>query len=130
MKVLKKLFICLILIMISNRAISQEVNPDQNPNYEKSMRKYMLKKDSLTMAQGTTVQETYKAFDWVEWKRSQKELRRERRHELRMARASAPRYYSNPYSYPYSNYPYYPRRHHQYYNPYYYTPYAMFYSGF
>lgn len=60
--------------------------PDQNPNFQKSRDKYMAESDKLTANQGTTIQETYNAIDDVEIKKEQKQLRKDRRHERRMAR--------------------------------------------
>ncbi len=65
---------------------AQELAPDQNPNYKKSLERYMKKSDSLVLLQGTTVQETYRAIDWMEMKAQQKALRKERRYNVRMAR--------------------------------------------
>ncbi|MES2457639.1 MAG: hypothetical protein V4594_18930 [Bacteroidota bacterium] len=52
---------------------------DQNPRYEISRAKYMNVADSLTSSQGTTVQNTYKAYDWYEAREERRKLRREAR---------------------------------------------------
>ena len=74
---------------------------NQNPNYEESLEYYMGVSDSLTQAMGTTVQDTYKAYDWYEARAERRAERRANRHEVRMNR----NYYSG-YSYP--SYSYYP----------------------
>ena len=83
--------------------------PDQNPNFRKSLEKYMETKDSYLKLSGTTVQETYKAIDDMEAKKEQKALRKERRQERRMARINRPRnYHPSPYywGYNYHNRPF------------------------
>ncbi|HKG05867.1 MAG TPA: hypothetical protein VKB19_05380 [Pedobacter sp.] len=55
--------------------------PDQNPAYENSHAKYMNIADSLTSTQGTTVQNTYKAYDWYEAREERRKLRRERNYQ-------------------------------------------------
>jgi len=51
---------------------------DQNPAYETSRAKYMNVADSLTTTQGTTVQNTYKVYDWYEAREERRKLRSER----------------------------------------------------
>ncbi|MES2808737.1 MAG: hypothetical protein V4619_08945 [Bacteroidota bacterium] len=82
--------------------------PDQNPRYMESQAKYAAMADTLTSLQGTTVQNTYKAFDWYQDKLERRQQRREWRHQEIMSGA-----YSYPswslyggYSYPYSNWGY------------------------
>jgi hypothetical protein len=70
---------------------------DQNPRYESSRAKYMNMSDSLTTTQGTTVQNTYKAYDWYEAREERRKLRRERNFQLGL--------YSYPYYQNYSAYP-------------------------
>lgn len=76
---------------------------DQNPNYEESMRYYLQVSDSLTQTLNTTVQDTYKAYDWYEAREERKALRSAYRHDERMNRGG---YYSDYYYG--SNYSYYP----------------------
>lgn len=73
---------------------SQQANlvPDQNPAYETSRAKYMNIADSLTSTQGTTVQNTYKAYDWYQAREERRKLRAERS-------------YQNSWLYPSSYYP-------------------------
>jgi hypothetical protein len=100
------------IISINNLvAQSDSLLPDQNPNYKKSMEKYMAIKDDYISKEGTTLQNTYKAIDDMEAKKERKALRKEQRHERRMARINNRghyRYYSQPYYFGYN-----------YHNPYY-----------
>lgn len=73
----------------------------QNPNFEESLDHYMEVRDSLTQTLGTTLQNTYKAYDWYEAREARKAQRRAYRHEERMNR----NYYSG---YDYPSYSYYP----------------------
>jgi len=77
--------------------------PDQNPNYKVSLDKYTTANsvDNLTLKQGTTVQDTYKAIDPMEAKRERKELRQYYRsqkplwrQEVRLERAKNTSYYN------------------------------------
>jgi len=76
---------------------------DQNPRYMESQEKASRMIDSLTRWEGVTLQHTYKAYDWREYKAAKKQQRREWRHEERMND-----YYYYPNAYPYGNYNYYP----------------------
>lgn len=75
---------------------------DQNPRYEEARAKYMNMSDSLTRDQGTTVQNTYKAYDWYEAREERRKLRRERNYERSLY--SYPYYYGNSYYYPSLNF--------------------------
>lgn len=88
-----------VLTLLSWGAWAQVEN--QNPNYEESLEYYMEVKDSLTQTLGTTLQDTYKAYDWYEAREERRAQRRANRHELRMNR----NYYSG---YDYPSYSYYP----------------------
>ncbi len=108
MKSLSLLFLSLALLTgVSLQAQTQD--PDQNPNYKNSAEKYALQADALLANQGETVQETYKAYDWTEYKAERRQSRIDRRHELRMERARYnfyPRpYYGFNYGYGYNFYP-------------------------
>lgn len=104
--------ICLTLfatLMVGNGVIQaqEELSPDQNPNYKKSLEKYMAKKEELTKNEGTTVQATYKAIDDMQIKQERKDLRRSNRQDRRLARINNNGYsYNSPYYYSNSNYPY------------------------
>ena len=83
---------------------AQDLVPDQNPNYMRSAEKYAQKSEELTATQSTTIQDTYEAYDWREAKAAEKQLRQDRRYELRKLRIQnrslcyPGRYYS-PYYY-------------------------------
>lgn len=111
----------------SSIAQQEKLLPDQNPNYKRSMEKYMSNHEELLKYQGTTIQATYKAIDDVQLKKERKDLRRTYRQERRLARINnRGYYYSSPfynnYGYGYNYYnnysisPY--RSYNNYYNPY------------
>jgi hypothetical protein len=80
-----KLVITILAIMLSINLKSQaqqaSLVPDQNPRYEGSRAKYMNIADSLTSTQGTTVQNTYKAYDWYEAREARRKVRREQNYQ-------------------------------------------------
>lgn len=112
--------IALILISL-NTLILAQTNPDQNPNYKKSMDKYIELKDTAHIYMSSTIHDVYKIVDWTEQKQKRKDLKKSRKHELRKMRIEAnnrnkrykyrrnynPYYYNNNYTnYNYQN-PYY-----------------------
>lgn len=84
---------------------------DQNPRYQESRAKYIELADSLTRTQGTTAQNTYKAYDWYTAREERRKLRRERNYNNSWYN---PYYYGNSFYSPiglslgfgYSNYGY------------------------
>ena len=72
---------------------------NQNPNFEISRSKYMAVSDSVNQWHGTTVQQTYKAYDWYEQKQERKRERLEFRREMRRPRNyyQQDSYYYRPY---------------------------------
>ena len=76
--------------VIGNSARAQQAAllPDQNPRHQESERKYVPIADSLNRQQGTTVQNTYKAYDWYT-------AREERRQQNRQWRNTYGGYYNN-----------------------------------
>lgn len=58
--------------------------PDQNPRYMESQVKYARVADTLNSLHGTTVQNTYKAYDWYEARQERRLQNREWRHQERM----------------------------------------------
>ena len=121
-------FLCFSLTSLAQTALAE----DQNPNYLVSQNKYMKLADSITAWHSTTVQETYKAIDYIQDKREARTQREAFRRELRLERArNAYRYYGaydddfyyeHPsYHRPYNNYRY---RDYNHYRPrsYYRTP--------
>jgi hypothetical protein len=61
-----------------------ELAQDQNPNYKVSMDKYMDNNAAKVATMNTTVQETYKAYDWREAKEQRITDRRNTRRDRRM----------------------------------------------
>jgi len=88
--------------------------PDQNPNYTISRDKYMKLADSVNEWHSTTLQDTYKAIDWLEDRKEARTDRREFRRQLRLERAKWYGYNDYP-----SNSYYYPRNHYNYYGNHY-----------
>ena len=66
-----------LILNLSSYAQQASLEKDQNPRYEQSRAKYMDMADSLTRNQGTTLQQTYKAYDWYEAREEKRKLRRE-----------------------------------------------------
>ena len=91
--------------------------PDQNPNFAVSRDKYMKMADSLNSWHSTTLQETYKAIDWLADRKEARSDRRESRRQLRLERA---RWYGD-YNYDNYNYNPYNRYRRGYYNNGYYN---------
>ncbi len=109
---------CSFLCLFSLNNYAQDLAYDQNPNYKISQDKYMKMADSLTRLHGTTLQETYKAIDYLEDKREAREKRREYRMQRR---ANAYVYdwndhYYSPYQSRYSRYRYWHRPYRPYWN--------------
>lgn len=93
--------------LVMSFASAQSLAPDQNPRYHESLRRYLPLADSLNRQHSTTLQQTYKAYDFMELKRERKEQRRLWRHERRMERSRYGNYwYSDPYYNNYYNYGY------------------------
>ncbi|MBN8703284.1 MAG: hypothetical protein J0M08_09470 [Bacteroidetes bacterium] len=114
MKIIKKLTILASLVAVFNTTSAQdELVPDQNPNYRKSMDKYMTVKDDLTKSESTTIQATYKAIDDMEIRKERRMQRKEWRQDRRMARINnrglfwGNGYYNNSFGYNPYNYNYY-----------------------
>lgn len=78
---MKKVLLSLIIIAAGFAAIAQELAPDQNPNYKVSLEKYTANMVALQTTNNTTVQETYKAYDWSTAKAERKAERRNFRRE-------------------------------------------------
>lgn len=100
---MKKLFFCL-LCFTTTSALFAQLLPDQNPNYEISRTRYMAAKDSLLGTQLTTVQNTYKAYDWMQLRQERKDIRFENRQQRRLNRSQYVGYYEYENSYPYDSY--------------------------
>lgn len=80
---MEKVIYMAILLVFPVMVYSQSSSlvPDQNPRYQESQAYYTTLKDSLTAWHGTTLQNTYKAYDWREVREARRKQRREWRHE-------------------------------------------------
>lgn len=92
-KVLPLLFVTLFWAAAGQA--QNELAPDQNPNYAVSRSKYMGLADSLIAYHGTTVQDTYRAIDWMADRAEARAERRDFRRQLRLIRAQ--NWYGNYY---------------------------------
>ena len=108
----------LIAILFFNTSWSQELQPDQNPQYAISRSKYMNLSDSINQWHSTTSHQTYKAYDWYEAREERRADRRMFNRQLRLERARYGNYYQ-----PYYRRGYYNRG---YYNHYYRNPFQWF----
>ena len=95
---MKKLLLVLFIFAGGYAASAQQLAPDQNPNYKVSMEKYQALNTGLQTTMNTTVQQTYKAFDWYTSKQERKAERRADRRENRLFNNYNQRYF-DPYNY-------------------------------
>ena len=132
-------FILLFIFQIDLIAATNKLNNDQNPNYKRSMKRYMSISDSLISTQGTTIQNTYVAIDEYKEKIDKKIAKKKQRKEkkaIKKAKRKSSKYnrisyidyssdyYYSPYNYNsglYYNNMFTPYTNHVYYgiNPYY-----------
>ena len=80
-----RIFTTLLTVCVASATFAQQTNtlaPDQNPNYMVSQLRYMNTKDSLLSNENTTIQETYKAYDWREAREERRDERRNYRRQL------------------------------------------------
>ena len=100
---MKKILLSLIVAATWFVAGAQELAPDQNPNYKQSLEKYKAAHDNLQTTMNTTVQSTYKAYDFQTAKASKKAERMNLRRNNRMFNNYSNQYY-DPYGYNRNNY--------------------------
>jgi hypothetical protein len=106
--------VIIAVFFISNDACGQtSLAPDQNPDFAVSRDKYMKMSDSITAWHSTTIQDTYKAIDWMADRQEARSERRQFRRELRRYRAGWYNYGNYQYNAGY----YYPYRSRGYYHP-------------
>ncbi|HUP13787.1 MAG TPA: hypothetical protein VM187_16310, partial [Niastella sp.] len=105
--VLYNLLLLPLAMLIATWGMSQSLAPDQNPDYMVSQAQYMGMADSITSMHGETIQETYKAIDWMADRQQRRDDRRAFRRQLRLERARYG-YYYNDNSYYSPGYSYYP----------------------
>ena len=110
-------FLSLIAMLFFNTSWSQELLPDQNPQYAVSRSKYMLLSDSINQWHSTTFHQTYKAYDWYEARQERRADRRLFNRQIQLERARYGYYYQ-----PYHRRGYYNRG---YYNNYYRNPFSQ-----
>ncbi len=78
---MKKVIFTLSILLAGYVTMAQDLAPDQNPNYKVSMDKYAATQVSLQTTNNTTIQDTYKAYDWSTAKAERKAERRNFRRE-------------------------------------------------
>ncbi len=102
---MKKLLLSFLLVAATAAMYAQEIVPDQNPNYKQSMDKYVAQQQSLQATMNTTVQSTYKAYDWSTAKADRKKENREfrRQRQLYSIYNNYDYYDDNDYGYRYNN---------------------------
>lgn len=99
-----------VFTISAGSALAQnELAADQNPNFAVSQAKYQKIADSVTEWHSTTIQDTYKAIDYLADREARKAEDRAFRRELRLIRAS--RNYTNRGYYRHYD-PYYRMPHH------------------
>lgn len=102
---MKRYLLFLSFIGLASFVVAQEPlhAENQNPDYNISKQKYMASKDQLLTSMGTTVQDTYKAYDWYEAKQERKQQRYNDRRERRIYQNYYNNYDSYRYYRPYRN---------------------------
>ena len=107
---MKKTFtLCMALLALySANSFAQTIEADQNPNYVVSKAKYMQLADSINQYHATTLQNTYKAYDWYQAKQERRNDRITFRRQLRMQRAKNNLQFNNGWYHNWNNgfYPY------------------------
>jgi hypothetical protein len=69
-----------------SKAQQVELVANQNPNYQSSVEKYRKLAEASPVTMSTTIQETYKAYDWTTAKQEQKQQRIAFRQQRSLAR--------------------------------------------
>jgi len=112
---IKKIIFPLLALLLAFPALAQEPAADQNPRHASSRDKYLKLADSINQGQSTTLQDTYKAIDYLADRQEARDARKQYRRDLRMERAKRgyydDYYYYSPYSQHYGA---------QFYHPYFY----------
>ncbi len=83
---MKRILLSTIFLLSVCFVQAQETVPDQNPNHKTAQAKYVAAQDKLQETMNTTVQNTYKAYDWYEAKQERRQQRITFRQDRRMAR--------------------------------------------
>ena len=97
---MKKILLSFLIVTATIFANAQENNlvPDQNPDFKVSLDKYKGQQDKLMATMNTTVQDTYKAYDWYEAKQERKQQRVADRRERRLYELQNYGNFYNPYN--------------------------------
>lgn len=97
---MKKILLSFLIVTTAIFAKAQENNlvPDQNPDFKVSLDKYKGQQDKLMATMNTTVQDTYKAYDWYEAKQERKQQRIADRRERRLYELQNYGNFYNPYN--------------------------------
>ena len=105
------LFLVIIVVVAgTGRLSAQETTvADQNPNFAVSRARYMNMADSINEWHGITIDDTYKAIDWIEARKEARAERRSYRRQLNLQRVNWDYGYYDAYQYgnyypPYRNY--------------------------
>lgn len=103
---MKKILLINLLAFSALFGSAQDNNlaPDQNPNYRISQEKYQAAQQALQTTMNTTVQQTYKAYDWYQARQERKQQRIQFRQQRALARIQNNGYFGNGYFYPYGRY--------------------------
>ncbi len=126
-KILHSILFFAFVGMAETGKAQTELALNQNPNFELTRAKYMAMADSVNQWHSTTIQNTYKAIDFLEDKKIARAERQEFRRELRLQRAQ--RGYNNYYRH-YSPSRYYNKRLYDYYPTYRHNRYRSYYSPY
>ena len=81
---MKRIIFTFIILAAGFATQAQELTPDQNPSYKVSMDKYAATQVNLQSTNNTTIQNTYKAYDWSTAKAERQAERRSFRRERRL----------------------------------------------
>jgi|JI10StandDraft_1071094.scaffolds.fasta_scaffold96597_2 hypothetical protein len=94
---MKKILLLLTVMLGTYGLKAQDATlaPDQNPNYKVSLAKYTTNAEALQTTMNTTVQQTYKAYDWYEAKQERKQQRIQFRQQRAMARINNQGFFNN-----------------------------------
>ncbi|MFC4262578.1 hypothetical protein ACFOWM_06800 [Ferruginibacter yonginensis] len=100
---MKKILLAAFTYAAGFDAGAQDLAPDQNPNYKVSMQQYQNNLTALQATNNTTIQNTYKAYDFSTAKAERKAERRANRQERRLFNSYNNFNYYDPNAY-YRNY--------------------------
>jgi hypothetical protein len=101
---MKKLLLSILLAAATAFCFAQDLVPDQNPNYKQSMDKYAASQQTLQATMNTTVQSTYKAYDWSTARADRKKENRDFRRQRQLYGIyNNNDYYDDDYGYRYNN---------------------------